>query len=239
MKLTYTIALLLAALWFSACTDAGTTKNKTGDTAQSDAVNVEKGMELGDAEYELLPSEITQAVAHQRITNFLDTVNMNPAKTFVHGFRLNHGDIKALEDDNDIHNADTIYAMLGYNTDSAFFDLVFCIETPKNSGTYRYFDFTQPCPQFCPGYLGDPNPPALSAVGDREGYWFGGEGMVKLWGIAEGENVESYLMLADGEWDSGIHLEVCIDNCDAPIETQGAYFAPCNTTDTIPCYSFN
>lgn len=219
MRLTLAIVLLLlAGLAFTACKD---TPNDMDDIV-------------------IYPVDtLTYDVAKGRVDAFAAIVASEPDKEFSFGFNLSHGDIQALYKDNDTTNQDTVYAMIGYDAAIDSFDLIFCIETPKNSGHYIYVDFTQPCPSFCPGYL-DPTPtasPLLDSLNGNTGFWFGREGMTAILSIGTDNGEESYLMFKNGDWDQGVYLVVCPDDCDNP-DDENAYFAPCGIDGQPTCYQF-
>ena len=214
--------MLFAALVFTACSKEN---SNTQSEPENDTTKVEDLVETAF----LNSSELTQAEAEQLLGDFENIVSTDPEKTFVCGFELNHGDIKALLDDPDLKNVDTLFAMLGYSQPGDSFDLVICIETPVNSGHYRFFDFTQPCPEQCPAYMDTPcSAPGLSDLSGNKGYWFGREGLTAFLDSASSESAKTYCMYKDGEWANGIYGIVCNPDCDAPSD-EDPYFAPCGT----------
>ncbi len=240
-RLLYSFSILLSLFMWTAC--SGPSQQESEKNSEEQAEQPAEATDLTMTEDQCPAqspgnSEISKACAKQMLDDFESLVQNQPNKQFVLGFQTNHGDIVALRNDPDISNADTIYAMIGYNSRIASFELIFAIETPVNSGQYRYFDFTKPCPIYCPGFLDSATtpPPTLSQLNGNKGYWFGRNGLSKFLGIAAGEGVQSYLYYPNNNWSGDIHLVECSGECEEPTPgTEEWHFEPCNPDPNATC----
>jgi hypothetical protein len=220
--------LIVLPLLFSACTSPS-------DPDNSSSADAPEGMEMTKAVDEPVYPELSAAAAQKLVNSFDSIVTHDAQKEFVYGFGLNHGELKALYDDTDSLNQDTIYALVGYHAQGDSFGLVFCIEHPINSNSYRYFDFTQPCPKFCPNTPKPKDPPKVERLADHRGYWFGREGLDSVLSVSTSGNVDTYLMLYDvaGDWaDELIFME-----CDTTNDCSQSWgFAYCGVAGAPPCH---
>ncbi len=214
----YLLTIVLLALGLSACSDSLTKKAESAKDEVGEIV-------------ESNPSSISIDDARQWLADF-DTVS--GSREFVHGFKLSVGDINALFEDKDTVNSDTIYAMIGYKAAIDSFDLIFCVETPSNSGVYKYFDFTKPCPAYCPTYPKPDTLPKINALARTKGYWFGRDDMTTILQSASEEGKSLYLFLNPDSINiaQGIQVLLCDANCESP-----GHFARCDSVscDTPPC----
>lgn len=67
------------------------------------------------------------------------------------GFSVRRDELQAILDS--VGSSPEVWTMLGVGYDAqgkAYPRLIFQAEGPKTGGTYRYFDFTRPCPTNCP-----------------------------------------------------------------------------------------
>lgn len=230
MKLTSIVLFLLTAFFFSACesnSKKATSEKQTQESPKKEMTEVEVS--------EPNPSELSQAEAKKLLDDFANIVVSSPSKAFVCGFKTSHGDIQALYNDLDTTNIDTIFAMIGYNTDLDEFDLVFCIETPTGSGDYLYYDFTSPCPAECPSYM-TPVPPTLNELNGQKGYWFGREGMSHFLEVGTDPSISTYCVYMNGQWSQDLYLVECPATCTEPQNGVNPRFEPCGASSE-PCHS--
>jgi hypothetical protein len=218
----YLLLVIMLAIGLSACSDSLTRK--------VESTTNEAGEIIGDI-VEPNPSSVSIDDVRQWIADF-DTVSGN--HEFTHGFKLSVGDISALFEDKDTVNSDTIYAMIGYKAEIDSFDLIFCIETPTGSGVYKYFDFTKPCPSFCPNYPKPDTLPKVEALARTKGYWFGRDDMTNMLDSASEEGASLFLFLNPDSINIAEGIQVLF--CNTTCEDIG-HFARCDSVscDTPPC----
>lgn len=73
----------------------------------------------------------------------------------IRGVRVNREDmIQALSLRDSTHDDEEIYIMMAMKTDESevvYTDFIFTVQTGQgDTATYKYYDFTQPCPNYCP-----------------------------------------------------------------------------------------
>lgn len=181
------------------------------------------------------PSELSQEQAKELVDNFENLVSSDPEKTFVCGFELNRGDIQAILEDSTGQTTDSIFFMLGANTNGDTFDVVICIENSSTS-QYAYYDFTLPCPEQCPSYLATCNAPSLGDLAGNKGYYTLRSDLQTFLNEATQPQDTSYVMYQTNSWSSGLYGVVCGDDCAAP-GANAPYFTPCG--NSYPCHSID
>ncbi|MDP5171462.1 MAG: hypothetical protein NWR72_14550 [Bacteroidia bacterium] len=226
--------LLVLMLCLMSCTTqpSGNQASEASDSL-SQAEQATRSLDMLETS-DLLPSEISAEAAHTRVAAFQEQVSSNPTKEFANAFNLNHGDILDLFNDHDVQNTHDIFAMFGYLAETSSFDLIFSIYIPA-SNSYRYFNFTQPCPNFCPKFdalKGSPLP-KLSDLEGVKGYWFGRANMTPSLEAAKNGGAESYLALQRANFANDIHFLVCEQDCTVGQEP-AASFQPCDV-EGHPC----
>lgn len=201
----FSMSLLILLAFSTACettssdSDAAESEAVTEDVSSSPAEDMSLTEEAG-------PQELAATEACKRIRAFQ---NQPTTAEFPTGFTLSTGDITALLAYDDYE--DSIFAMIGYHADLAVakniekFELIFCLKK-KDAEGYDYFDFTKPCPNYCPTGLSGDNPPTIADLDGNDGYWFKRSGIGSGLGGTEGDVV---LALDRGQWSNDISLQDC------------------------------
>ena len=159
----YFFSLLLVGLLFSDC------------TPEPDITDIE--LNCGSVVLDCSTAEAWQSAYN----------NLPNSTTVSCGFKLACGDITTLQDYIDPSNEYKIYVMYVYkpdpdNSGEKEFGLVFRTEIVEGAAiTYNYFDFTRPCPKYCPnGQETCGNYPSYTKEDLGAGYWFGRDGLTKV-----------------------------------------------------------
>ena len=239
------LGLIALSLLFFACSQNSTNQKDTKEEIAT--MTSEEEPISSDSCNSVEPPRLCTDSVQKYLAAFEQMVETNPTMPYPAGYKLNTGDIAALLNDTTVDNSDTIYAMIGYKSlgEESGFDLIFCVETPANSGKFSYYDFSSPCPKFCPtGVITSSNPidqPLLRDLKGQKGYWFGRALMDSaLMGGVSGD-VNSYVMLAKGKWDEGVYWrncpadELCEVNFPSPVAGEPSgdanwidFFATCD-----------
>lgn len=232
----FSMSLLILLAFSTACETTSSDSSTAESEATIDGQN-SRGLEMTDTDVIVNCPEspiIDSTVAIARINAF---VALSDTTEFVCGFQLSCGDVDTLDSYRDPDNEYPIYAMYAYDTDSSQFDLIFRTkkvvdEVPQ----FTYFDFTKPCPSYCPSTDDCKNPPTKGQLNGVTGYWLGKEGMDQLLGAAEGEELS--LMLRTNEWDKYLVFVLC-DSANKNCEETKIELGPCGPTGDQPCPSFD
>lgn len=243
IKLLSFLMIALFAFGLSACSELATTKKKAEDAA-SEVVGDGSGEEevVGDVSEELAEGEISSATATTWVNAYqgLDGSTKVPC-----GHELASSDLHAILQDQDFNNEHDIFAMHAYDASTTTFHLVFCLKTTASGGassTYRYFDFTKPCPKYCPGFSAcSPCNDVASCDGaptksdTPDGYWFGRADMNGP--LQAGLASSAYLLPDATNWGGDVFWYVCSAPCTTQPEAM-ANFQPCGIPGAPACPTF-
>ncbi len=231
-QFTFFSMSLLIMLAFS--TSCETTSSDSG-TADSEAVT-EDVSSAPASEINLGPQELSSTDACNRIRAFVDQPSTAEFPCY---FTLSSVDIAALLSDTNLE--DSIFAMIGYHADLATtnniekFELIFAVREVEGQA-FRYYDFTQPCPAYCPTIVDNSctSPPTIEDLGGNKGYWF------KRSGITCTLNSDIVAMeLQPSDWDSDIIMQGYDEESDdlGDRETCNGHweFQPCGGEGGITC----
>ncbi|MEO0898160.1 MAG: hypothetical protein AAFY71_17245 [Bacteroidota bacterium] len=221
--LLYMISLLLVAGLIISCSNPNSDKEKDEDTAPKEE------MVLSDEESTDGPpcptsTTLDWSIVSQRQQAFQ---NLPDDHLVPKGFQLCAGDAKGiLESRND---QEAIYAIYGYDAELDEVELIFVVDNGLAQKTY--FDFTKPCPSFCPPnvFPWEGEQPTKASLNGNTGYYFAKNGISGVLS-GTGDTHDTFLMLKGTDPDGSIYLIDC--ELDCSYQDSGS-FAPCD--DNNPC----
>lgn len=207
----FSMSLLIMLAFSTSCettsSDSGTAESGT-TTETSGEDQKSRGLEMAAEDEPCSDNSIlTEAQAAARIAAFNA---QSSTDIFARGFQLSCGDIQILKDYIDPNNESPIFLMYGYDEDNEEYDLIFRTESNIDDlTTYTYFDFTKPCPSYCPSLDGCcETVPTIGQLNGVEGYWMGRVGLDSI--LTKAENGDTlYLMLEDNNWDQYLIFTEC------------------------------
>lgn len=169
--------------------------------------------------------ELTETEACARISAFS---NQSSSAEFPCYFTKNASDFNDVL--SEVGSDDSVFVMFGYDTDLSTttniekFGLIFVVREAE-SQAFRYFDFTQPCPAYCPNVVDNScsTPPTIEDLGGNKGYWF------KKGDISAPLNNDFVAFSLDpSDWSGDMTIQGCDDEatqCDT-----GWEISPCSGT---------
>lgn len=230
------MSLLLMLAFSTACESTSSENDSAGSEATMETSGEgqnSRGLEMAEADEPCSENSIlTEDQAAARIAAFKARQNSD---TFIRGFQLSCGDIQILKDYIDPDNESPIFLMYGYDEDNDEYDLIFRTESNIDDlTTYTYFDFTKPCPRFCPSLDGCCKiVPTVGQLDGVEGYWMGREGLDSI--LTKAENGDTlYLMLEDENWDQYLIFTEC-DSANENCSTSWRLWHCGHDDSSIPC----
>ena len=165
-QLPFYYLLFFALLNFSAaCNEAGTTQEETDETTEEAADVQEEGVANITDCTTLCPTNpsngdysISKACADCMRSNFVNNNYQIPQYngSSIKGFDVATAELTEILNDIDPGNTAEVFTMLGVRANATSLtepEVVFVLKetnTTTQAVTFTYYDFTRPCPTFCP-----------------------------------------------------------------------------------------
>ncbi|MFT4665349.1 MAG: hypothetical protein ACI8YQ_004558 [Polaribacter sp.] len=162
-RIIFSSALIILLALFGACDKGSNVKAVTavtdgGITQEIQLLCNEPRDSTGSYEIDAVCAEISILAYDQYIKTvkaILDSVNSGGnEEKLIRGAKVGREEIQQLADLLEADSTAVPYIMLAFKEDSlgVYTDMIFTIQSGdgSNDGDYKYFDFTQPCPTYCP-----------------------------------------------------------------------------------------